>query len=46
MIVKCVVDDGEFDLTHYYIFKDGEANIYMATDTVSEPRVGEVSCCC
>ncbi|CAN8105977.1 unnamed protein product [Discula destructiva] len=42
VIVKCVADTSEFDLTHYMVFKDGEANIYMGTYTVSEPTVGEL----
>lgn len=43
VIVKCVAATSEFDLTHYMVFKDGEANIYMGTNTVSEPTIGEVS---
>lgn len=43
VIVKCVADSSSFDLTHYMVFKDGEANIYMGTYTVSEPSIGEVS---
>lgn len=40
--VKCVADNDDFDLTHYYVFKSGESIIYMATDTTSEPSVGEL----
>lgn len=43
VIVKCVADTSDFDLTHYMVFKDGDASIYMGTYTVSEPSVGEVS---
>lgn len=43
VIVKCVADTSSFDLTHYMVFKDGEATIYMGTYTVSEPSIGEVS---
>ncbi|KAH6997899.1 family 4 polysaccharide lyase [Ilyonectria sp. MPI-CAGE-AT-0026] len=40
--VKCVASNSDFDLTHYYVFKSGESNIYMATDTNSEPAIGEL----
>ncbi|KAH7163192.1 Rhamnogalacturonase B, N-terminal-domain-containing protein [Dactylonectria estremocensis] len=40
--VKCVADNSDFDLTHYYVFKSGESIIYMATDTTSEPAIGEL----
>lgn len=43
VIVKCVADNDSFDLTHYMVFVNGEANIYMGTYTLSEPTVGEVS---
>lgn len=42
MVVKCVADNDNFDLTHYMVFADGENNIYMGTYTVSEPTVGEL----
>ncbi|KAK7420463.1 hypothetical protein QQZ08_010379 [Neonectria magnoliae] len=40
--VKCVADNSNFKLTHYYVFKNGESIIYMATDTTSEPTIGEL----
>lgn len=43
MIVKCVAQNSDFDLTHYMVFANGQTNIYMGTYTVSEPTVGEVS---
>ena len=42
MVVKCVADNADFDLTHYYIFEDGTSLIYMGTYTVSEPSIGEL----
>ncbi|KAJ4412041.1 hypothetical protein N0V82_008885 [Gnomoniopsis sp. IMI 355080] len=42
VIVKCVADNADFDLTHYMVFKDGDASIYMGTYTVSEPSIGEL----
>lgn len=42
MIVKCVASSSSFDLTHYMVFVNGENNIYMGTNTVSEPSVGEL----
>lgn len=42
VIVKCVANNDEFDLTHYMVFADGENNIYMGTYTVTEPTVGEL----
>lgn len=41
--MKCVANNADFDLTHYMVFKDGDASIYMGTYTVSEPSIGEVS---
>lgn len=41
-VVTAVADSDDFDLTHYYIFKAGESNIYMGTYTVSTPGVGEL----
>lgn len=40
--MKCVANNADFDLTHYMVFKDGDASIYMGTYTVSEPSIGEV----
>lgn len=42
VIVQCVVNSDNFDLTHYYVFADGESKVYMATDTRREPNVGEL----
>ena len=42
VVVKCVADNADFDLTHYYIFEDGTSLIYMGTYTVSEPSIGEL----
>lgn len=41
-VVTAVADSDDFDLTHYYIFKADESNIYMGTYTVSTPSVGEL----
>lgn len=45
-IVKCVANNADFDLTHYMVFKDGDASIYMGTYTASEPSIGEVRAAC
>jgi rhamnogalacturonan endolyase len=37
-----VADNDDFDLTHYYVFKDGVSAIALATDANSEPSVGEL----
>jgi rhamnogalacturonan endolyase len=37
-----VADNDDFDLTHYMVFADGENNIYMGTNTNSEPSIGEL----
>lgn len=42
MIVKCVADNDDFDLTHYMVFADKSSSIYMGTYTVSEPAIGEL----
>lgn len=42
VIVKCVADNSDFDLTHYMVFADGQNTIYMGTYTVAEPTVGEL----
>ncbi|KAH7333110.1 Rhamnogalacturonase B, N-terminal-domain-containing protein [Rhexocercosporidium sp. MPI-PUGE-AT-0058] len=42
VVVKCIADNGSFDLTQYYIFEDGTNLIYMGTYTVSEPSIGEL----
>ncbi|GME49120.1 Galactose-binding domain-like protein [Neofusicoccum parvum] len=36
--VTCVTDT----LTHYYVVKSGESNVYMATYTSAEPDIGEL----
>lgn len=42
VVVQCVVNDDEFDLTQYMVFKNGDNSIYMGTYTVSEPSIGEL----
>ncbi|KAI1413498.1 polysaccharide lyase family 4 protein [Hypoxylon sp. FL1857] len=42
VVVKCVADNDNFDLTHYTVFADASSSIYMGTYTVSEPAVGEL----
>ncbi|KAI1101331.1 polysaccharide lyase family 4 protein [Jackrogersella minutella] len=42
VIVKCVADSDDFDLTHYMVFADGSSSIYMGTYTVAEPSIGEL----
>lgn len=42
VIFKCVADNDDFDLTHYMVFADASSTIYMATNTVSEPAIGEL----
>ncbi|XDG05076.1 hypothetical protein ABKA04_004691 [Annulohypoxylon sp. FPYF3050] len=42
VIVKCVADNDNFDLTHYMVFADKSSSIYMGTYTVSEPAIGEL----
>lgn len=29
-------------MTHYYVIKSGESTVYLATDTASEPEIGEL----
>ena len=40
--ITCVASSSDFDLTHYYIIKSGDSIVYMATDTNSEPAIGEL----
>ncbi|KAJ4272002.1 hypothetical protein NW762_000712 [Fusarium torreyae] len=40
--VTCTVSSGDFDLTHYYVVQNGQSIVYMATDTKSEPKIGEL----
>ncbi|KAF4981136.1 hypothetical protein FZEAL_3006 [Fusarium zealandicum] len=40
--VTCVAKSGDFDLTHYYVVQNGQSIVYMATDTKSEPKIGEL----
>ncbi|GAW11332.1 hypothetical protein ANO14919_006760 [Xylariales sp. No.14919] len=42
VIFACTQSSSSFDLTHYMVFRDGQANIYMGTSTNSEPSVGEL----
>ncbi|KAL4997967.1 galactose mutarotase-like domain-containing protein [Aspergillus recurvatus] len=41
-IVSATIDDDDFNLTHYYIFQDGRSAIYMGTNSLSQPAVGEL----
>ncbi|KAL4736124.1 galactose mutarotase-like domain-containing protein [Aspergillus similis] len=41
-IVSATIDDDEFNLTHYYVFQDGRSAIYMGTNSLSQPAVGEL----
>ncbi|KAF4458346.1 rhamnogalacturonate lyase a [Fusarium albosuccineum] len=40
--VTCTAKSGDFDLTHYYVVQNGQSIVYMATDTKSEPAIGEL----
>ncbi|KIL95167.1 hypothetical protein FAVG1_02099 [Fusarium avenaceum] len=40
--VTCTTKSGDFDLTHYYVVQNGQSNVYMATDTKSQPAIGEL----
>ncbi len=42
VIVQCIAATDGFDLTHYLVFEDAADTIYMATNTKSEPDVGEL----
>ncbi|KAL6230479.1 hypothetical protein BDW75DRAFT_244793 [Aspergillus navahoensis] len=41
-IVSATIDDDDFNLTHYYVFQDGRSAIYMGTNSLSQPAVGEL----
>ncbi|KAL4922810.1 galactose mutarotase-like domain-containing protein [Aspergillus aurantiobrunneus] len=41
-VVSATVDDEDFNLTHYYVFQDGLSAIYMGTNSLSQPAVGEL----
>ncbi|KAF4490247.1 rhamnogalacturonate lyase A [Fusarium agapanthi] len=40
--ITCTTKSGEFDLTHYYVVQNGQSMVYMATDTKSQPAIGEL----
>ncbi|KAJ3470867.1 hypothetical protein MRS44_000966 [Fusarium solani] len=40
--VTCTASNGDFALTHYYVVQNGQSIVYMATDTKSEPKIGEL----
>ncbi|KAI1425144.1 polysaccharide lyase family 4 protein [Xylaria sp. FL1777] len=42
VIFACTQSSSSFDLTHYMVFRDGSANIWMGTSINSEPSVGEL----
>lgn len=42
VIVQCIAASDGFDLTHYFVFQDAADTIYLATNTNSEPDVGEL----
>ncbi|KAI1819172.1 polysaccharide lyase family 4 protein [Xylaria intraflava] len=42
VVVSCTQSSSSFDLTHYLVFRDGSANIWMGTAINSEPSVGEL----
>ncbi|KAH8166295.1 polysaccharide lyase superfamily 4 [Xylaria polymorpha] len=42
VIFACTQSSSSFDLTHYMVFRDGAANIWMGTSINSEPSVGEL----
>lgn len=37
-----MADNDDFDLTQYYVFKNGVSAIALATDINSEPTIGEL----
>ncbi|KAL4929377.1 galactose mutarotase-like domain-containing protein [Aspergillus undulatus] len=41
-VVSATIDDEDFNLTHYYVFQDGLSAIYMGTNALSQPSVGEL----
>ncbi|KFY69374.1 hypothetical protein V496_00309 [Pseudogymnoascus sp. VKM F-4515 (FW-2607)] len=40
--ITCVAKSDSFDLTHYYVVKSGDSIVYMATNTNSQPAIGEL----
>ncbi|KAG7438623.1 putative rhamnogalacturonate lyase A [Fusarium oxysporum f. sp. raphani] len=40
--ITCTTKSGDFDLTHYYVVQNGQSVVYMATDTKSQPAIGEL----
>jgi rhamnogalacturonan endolyase len=42
VIFACTQSSSSFDLTHYMVFRDGAANIWMGTSVNSEPSIGEL----
>ncbi|KAI1171790.1 polysaccharide lyase family 4 protein [Nemania sp. FL0916] len=42
VIFACTQSSSSFDLTHYMVFRNGAANIWMGTSTNAEPSVGEL----
>lgn len=40
--IKIAIDDGKIGVTHYYIARKGESNIYMATYAEKSPPPGEM----
>ncbi|VUC36053.1 unnamed protein product [Clonostachys rosea] len=42
IVVSAAANNADFKLTHYYVFTSGTSAIQMATDTTSEPAIGEL----
>jgi rhamnogalacturonan endolyase len=42
VVVSATASNADFNLTQYYIFQDGVSAIYMATNAVTEPEIGEL----
>ncbi|KAJ2988580.1 hypothetical protein NUW58_g3894 [Xylaria curta] len=42
VIVACTQASSSFDLTHYMVFRNGAANIWMGTNINKQPSVGEL----
>ncbi|KAI1818202.1 polysaccharide lyase family 4 protein [Poronia punctata] len=42
VIFACSQSSSSFDLTHYMVFRDGAANIWMGTSINKEPSIGEL----
>ncbi|KAL0942869.1 rhamnogalacturonase [Colletotrichum truncatum] len=42
VIFQCTQNNAQFNLQHYMVFRNGQANIYMGTNTVTNPTVGEL----